>query len=449
MNNPDKLLSKLKRIYAIIDMLYVFGNYDKTLKFFEKNENKFLNLPKELRTKAGQLHCKSLILKAIIFSYRGDLTGSFEVVKKTLKIAEEINDNCCLSVAMYGYGRYYWLSGDLIQSLKYFDTAIELGQNINDPEVYAWYLSFIMMAIRVAIMKGDLEIAQKYFKQVEITEEEKKKSLFTTMQHKRMYEMSKALTLKSSNRFRDRAMAQELFKEIFEDENFVFNNRLLALVDLCELLITELRVTNDLNILDEIKPLITKILDFAYMTNSYYYLIEANILQAKLALINFEINEARRFLTQGQRMAERHGYTNLALEIADLHEELIQQSETWNHLKEINAPVSERMELARLSENLNNLIRVQMSTKAQVYEKKVTVYKERKQCLVCLGDIEGFENYICPNCDSIYCKKCAKALIELENVCWSCESPIDKAKPVKIMKKEKEKIDIKNKKGKK
>ena len=87
-----------------------------------------------------------------------------------------------------------------------------------------------------------------------------------------------------------------------------------------------------------------------------------------------------------------------------------------------------------------------MSTTAQVSEKKVIVYKERKKCLVCLGDIEGFDNYICSKCDSIYCKKCAKALIEIENVCWSCESPIDKMKPVKYSKQEEEKNRIKNKK---
>ena len=69
------------------------------------------------------------------------------------------------------------------------------------------------------------------------------------------------------------------------------------------------------------------------------------------------------------------------------------------------------------------------------------MYKERKMCLVCKGAIEGFNNYICPKCDSIYYEKCAQALIEIENMCWSCESPIDKSKPVKPYKEE-EKVDI-------
>ncbi len=447
MKNPDKLLRKLARILSRIDTHYVFGKYDKALEIFEENENQFNNLPRELRKEAEQLHCQSLAIIAVIFAYRGDLTRSFEVVKKTLKIAEEIDDEYCLSLAMYGYGRYYWLSGDLIQALKYFDRAIELGQDSDDPLKLSWFLSSIMMAVRVAIANGDLEIAREYYRQIEISHEDKNNSHFKSTFIKMFYNMIKALILKSSSRFRDRALAEEMFKAIFEDKNTILNNRLLALVDLCELLLNELRLTNDLNIVDEIKLLITKLQDFAQITNSFYYLIEANILHAKLALINFEINNARRYLTQAQRMAERHGYTKLGIEIADLHEELIQQSEAWDYLKEINAPVSKRMELARLSENLNDLIRVQMSTKTQVSEEKVTVYKERKKCLVCLGDIEGFDIYICPKCDSIYCKNCAKALIEIENVCWSCESPIDKAKPVKFLKKEKEKIDIKNKKG--
>ncbi|MFX1567422.1 MAG: hypothetical protein ACFFCV_03540 [Promethearchaeota archaeon] len=431
MKNSDKVLQKLIRINSKIRHLYNFGDYDKALAFFLENENKFTNISNGLRKETKQIHCDALSLISIIISYRGDLNQNLEIVKKILKIAEEVNDNYCLSIAMYGYGRYYWLSGDLTKSLKNFDNAIELINNVVHTDKNAWFLSIIMMAIRVAIMNGDLEIAREYYKQVEIKKEDETVNLLQSQHHMRLYDIIRALILKSSKRFRERAIAQELFKEIFEDKKFLLIYRLLSLVDLCELLLIELRITNDLTILDEIKPLIMKLLDFAQLINSIYFFIEAYLLQAKLALINFEFNKARRFLTQGERMAERHGYTELSIEISELHSEMLQQSEAWDNLRKSNAPVSKRMDLAHLNENLNEFIRVQMSTNAQVYEKKITVYKERKQCLVCLGEIEGFDNYICPNCDSIYCKKCAKALIEIENVCWSCESPIDKAKPIK------------------
>jgi len=58
--------------------------------------------------------------------------------------------------------------------------------------------------------------------------------------------------------------------------------------------------------------------------------------------------------------------------------------------------------------------------------------------LVCKGKASGFNIYLCPNCDSLYCNKCAEALSELENACWVCNGPIDDSKPVKIMKSEEE-----------
>ena len=68
---------------------------------------------------------------------------------------------------------------------------------------------------------------------------------------------------------------------------------------------------------------------------------------------------------------------------------------------------------------------------AQITEEEVTYYKEQKICLVCKGKLGGFNNYICTGCDVIYCEKCARALTEIDNVCWVCDEPIDKSKPVK------------------
>jgi len=44
--------------------------------------------------------------------------------------------------------------------------------------------------------------------------------------------------------------------------------------------------------------------------------------------------------------------------------------------------------------------------------------------------------YICPDCDTFYCKKCSKTLVNLENACWVCNHPFDESKPVKPFEKE-------------
>ena len=73
-------------------------------------------------------------------------------------------------------------------------------------------------------------------------------------------------------------------------------------------------------------------------------------------------------------------------------------------------------------------------------DEELTLYKERKICLVCKGDATGFEVYVCTDCGVLYCLKCAKALSNLENICWACNTPIDKSKPIKPLEKAEEEI---------
>ena len=74
----------------------------------------------------------------------------------------------------------------------------------------------------------------------------------------------------------------------------------------------------------------------------------------------------------------------------------------------------------------------------KVTEEEVIFHRERKICLVCKGKLLR-SIYLCPECDALYCIKCSGALSTMENVCWSCYTPIDPAKPVKLKEKEEEK----------
>lgn len=84
-----------------------------------------------------------------------------------------------------------------------------------------------------------------------------------------------------------------------------------------------------------------------------------------------------------------------------------------------------------------------LKTPQKITEEEVTFLKEKKICLVCKGNIEGFNNYICPKCEVLYCEHCARALIDLENACWVCKSPLDESKPSKSYKRKENEIPIK------
>ncbi len=79
-----------------------------------------------------------------------------------------------------------------------------------------------------------------------------------------------------------------------------------------------------------------------------------------------------------------------------------------------------------------------------ITEEEVSISKEKKICLVCKGKVGGY-NFICTECGTFYCEKCAKALTKMENACWGCNKPFDKSKPVKLPEKIEEKIEVSEK----
>jgi len=195
------------------------------------------------------------------------------------------------------------------------------------------------------------------------------------------------------------------------------------------LLLTELRVTNELEVLEEIKPIISRLLNIAEKLHSYWFLSETHLIQAKLSLLTFNIKKAKRFLIQARQIAERFGLSQLALKITNENENLLKKLDLWKNLKEVDAPMSDRLELARLDEHVIGIVQTHALMAPQVTEEKIAISIEKKICLVCRGVALRF-TYIC-ECGAIYCENCAQALQDLENICWSCNTPIDPSKPIK------------------
>ena len=71
-----------------------------------------------------------------------------------------------------------------------------------------------------------------------------------------------------------------------------------------------------------------------------------------------------------------------------------------------------------------DLFRISKYRKEDITEEEVSISKEKKICLVCKGRILRF-NFVCPECESFYCDKCVRAIIDLENACWACNTQLD------------------------
>ncbi|MHA2125582.1 MAG: tetratricopeptide repeat protein [Promethearchaeota archaeon] len=393
----------------------------------------YINQAFELGKKYDNNYLMALATRYLMLSYArtGELDLSIKYGEQSLELFKQINNKSRTAALFSVIGELYREKGEIDRSIEYIEQALEInkefGINSQEPLIF-------VHIIQLNVDKGDFDKAQKYLKQLEQLNNQVDNPWVNLN-----YRTSKAQLLKHSSRIKDLTAAAEIYKELIEEKTTHHNDILL---DYCDLLIIELGMTNDVGILDEIQFYLNELVKIAERSKSFWVLAETYFIQAKVSLITLDLIKARRFLIQGQQIAERQGYQLLAIKFAKEYEDLKGQEHLWENFKATNASISERMKLAKIGEQMEELLRNRKLLNAQITENKVTVHKEQKTCLVCKGEIIGYM-YVC-NCDVIYCEYCARALTELENVCWSCNAPLDKSKPITPNKTEKSEPKQKN-----
>jgi tetratricopeptide (TPR) repeat protein len=324
-------------------ILWYKGELDHALNYIERA----LTLAKESNSK--YLIAMSLLHKATIFGYKGDLEHSIKFYEQTLVIDNELNNKSRIATTLNNLSLVYKMRGELDRALECIEQAMALNHDMGRLRRVANNYDFL---IQILIDRGDLERARNSLRDLEQLSKQLKDKLIYLL-----YRYNKALVLKTSSRALNRGKAEEIFKQLLEEEDLNYESRLITLINLCELLLADLQITNEAEILDEIKPLITQLLNMSEKSHSFWVLGETYLLQAKLALVSLNLEKARRSLTQGQQIAEKYGLKLLAMKISNEHDELLKKLEKWEKIKDSKAPLTERMELSRLIEQMEGMVR--------------------------------------------------------------------------------------------
>jgi len=110
-----------------------------------------------------------------------------------------------------------------------------------------------------------------------------------------------------------------------------------------------------MEILDDINPLIDHLQRGARYSKSYSSLAHVKLLQAKLALLQINMVDARKLLTEAQKIADEHGLKLLAGAISREHDRLLEELKLWESFKKKQASASERLKLASIDDVMGRL----------------------------------------------------------------------------------------------
>ncbi|MFX1316373.1 MAG: tetratricopeptide repeat protein [Promethearchaeota archaeon] len=321
--------------------------------FFSKGDLKLIKECLERGLELAKLiNDKKLIMQFTLNSgtyhgIKGNLELSIKSHSKALDIAQEINDKQNTIIALNNLGWVYRMQGKLDDAFESINQSYELCKEINSTKIPI----ILDSLFHVALDKGDLKLAQKYLDKMKELKDQEEYEII-----KLDYLINKALLLKANPRASNLFEAEKILRKAVEEDVVLYEAHIDALLNLCDLLLLDLRNTNDLNIIKEIQPFISQLIDIAEKNNSYPLIVETKLLQARLALLNYDIINARQLLSGAQRIAEKYGLNRLSIKISTEHDELLKQMDLWENLKNSDSPLDERMNLTQIEEQMKRMI---------------------------------------------------------------------------------------------
>ncbi|MHA2039711.1 MAG: tetratricopeptide repeat protein [Promethearchaeota archaeon] len=319
---------------------YLKGDLNQAIEFCKKS----LSITKiSDNTKVG-----TLSLLGGIYTSTGELNRALKYIKQSVELAEKISHYYFLMLNTRNIGEIYRMKDENDQAVKYFKQSLVLSERLGSKNNMVIPLLSLLI---INLDNNSPEQAQKYLKRLENLSKQIERTLYIT----HGYPLGKALLLKSSSRMADQVDAVRLLNQIVDDDIIISRFHNLAIISLCDLLIEELFRYNNPDVLDDINPLILKLLSIAENQQSYSWLAEGKLLQAKLALIQMNIEEAKRLMVEAQRIADLHGLNLLASKISGEHDNLLKQVEIWEKVKKEEVSMDERIKLASVDGVLERL----------------------------------------------------------------------------------------------
>ncbi|MFQ5979390.1 MAG: tetratricopeptide repeat protein [Candidatus Heimdallarchaeota archaeon] len=291
-----------------------------------------------------------------VYLLKGEPELALDNLDHCQKIFDELDNKFAISWCLILKGVAYKLLGDLALATTLLEEGWTLIKKFVSAEVPPLMGSFALF--HLILLAKDRDTPDKAEKFLREMQELRQKSTNRVVQLRTRF--AEAVVLKMSKRALKKLQAQEKFKEIVEEEILEHDITVLAMLNLCELLILEMKITEaEEDLLQEITQLSSKLYNIAHRQGSPLLLVMSLLLQAKLAMVEGELKDAVRLLTTAQKLATEKKLGTLLVQVEQEQQLLQGELDKWEELSQRNAPLKERVEQARMEEYLEAALKLQ------------------------------------------------------------------------------------------
>jgi tetratricopeptide (TPR) repeat protein len=338
---------KLADAYSLISSHYYYlGELNKSLDYIKEADEIFSKI--EIPPMLKKMEIGNYIMYGAVYDQKGEMGKALEFTEKALQLAKKYNSKYQISTTINNLACFYQNFANWDKSIEYFKIALDIAEKAGDNSEIAEILEGMIISY---LNKEDIISARFSFeKMTQIHKKEDNKRI------DQLYRYCNALILKKSTRTRDLGIAQKLLNEITQEEINYSEVTIGAMIYLSEMLLFEFEESKDPEILKELVPLIEKLHKTAETQHSYLVIAETFLLKSKLALISLNLDEARKFLNQGQIISEKYGLNHLAMKISNENDDLIKNLEIWKTMQIEKASISKILRRTNINHQINSML---------------------------------------------------------------------------------------------
>lgn len=250
--------------------------------------------------------------------------------------------------ALYNIAKVYKDKNERERALVYYKRCLPLFQDFQND--YGIALTLFRL-VEISIESKSLDQAERYLEEFDTLDTSNKQVNL----RKRLIT---ALILKNSPRASQKVEAQTILQEIIDGEIIDHEFTILAMLNLCEILSEELKLSGEHDVLTEISSFLDQLYRTAQDYQSYTLIVEVLILKSRISLISGNVEEADKLLDQALIFSEEKGLKQLEMKIQKENLALKKELNRWKELTRNNVSLSERFEQSELKDYIKEAMEV-------------------------------------------------------------------------------------------
>ena len=343
----SKKFASLKNIKGIV--YFIKGDIVKASKSFEES----LQIYEEL----GDQKNMAMLYNNIgnIYVFLGNIRTAIDYLTKSLQIRKKLNNKLEVASTLGNIAESLVIQDKLQDAMNYFLESLNYFLEM-DEAFYLSQLYYHLIYTSIKLNKQD-QANSYYVSLLKLFDKEKEKNktnidklrILETISPIKLYvDLSHAKLLRQTTRIFDQFEAGVIFRDIGLRNDIELPLKFNASLEYIEILFLELKISNDEQLIDEMRSFITDLLNFAKSVKAVYIEIQIGLLLANIYLLNFQIAKSSTLLKQMIDLAEENELFNYAVSMSMAYDKIVNQYSQWNDLKKQKGSIQERLDLLKI-----------------------------------------------------------------------------------------------------